>query len=103
MNDQAVLAWLAARADAGTLFAIAAAALFWTEVAKRIVRWARGPETFSEWWLVAGVIGSGLGLALVSPSLPGAVVGLVAALVASGGYDSLKGAGRLLGADRTDP
>ena len=103
MDDQAVLVWLAERANAGTLFAIAAAALFWTEVVKRIVRWARGPETFSEWWLVAGVLGAGLGLALVDLSLSGAIVGLVAALVASGGYDSIKGAGRLLGAGRADP
>ena len=103
MDEQTVLVWLAERANAGTLFAIAAAALFWTEVVKRIVRWIRGPETFAEWWLVAGLIGAGLGLALVEASLLGAVVGLVAALVASGGYDSIKGAGRLLGAAKADP
>lgn len=103
MDDQAVLVWLAERASAGTLFAIAVAALFWTEVVKRIVRRIRGPETFAEWWLVAGLIGTALGLALVERSLPGAIAGLVAALVASGGYDSIKGAGRLLGAGRADP
>jgi len=103
MDEQAVLVWLSERANAGTLFAIAAAALFWTEVVKRIARGIRGPETFAEWWLVAGLIGAGLGLALVEASLLGAIVGLVAALVASGGYDSIKGAGRLLGAGQAGP
>ena len=103
MDEQAVLVWLSERANAGTLFAIAVAALFWTEVIKRIVRWLCGPEAFGEWWLVAGLIGTGLGLALVDRSLVGAIVGLVAALAASGGYDSIKGAGRLLGAGRGGP
>ena len=103
MDEHAVLVWLSERADAGTLFAIAAAALFWTEVVKRIVRWLRGPSGFTEWWLVAGLVGCALGLALVSLSLSGAVVGLVAALVASGGYDSIKGAGRLFGVGRAGP
>lgn len=103
MDEPAILKWLADRASAGTLFAIAVAALFWTEVVKRIVRRLRGPETFGEWWLLAGAIGSGLGLVLVEMSVSGAVVGLVAALVASGGYDSIKGVGRLLGAGRAGP
>jgi len=99
MDETTVMAWLASKADAQTLFMVSAGILVGAEIVKRSLI-AAFPSTkeFTGWWLVGGAIGTCLGLGLVETSAGGAIVGLVAGVMATGGYEYIKhAAGFLVG------
>ena len=99
MDETTVLNWLATKADAQTLFLVSAGILVGIEIVKRLA--ARLMPTivdeFNQWWLVGAGLGMGAGLFLVERSVGGAMVGLVAGVMATGGYEYIKQAGRYLG------
>ena len=99
MDETTVLTWLATKADAQTLFLVSAGILVGIEIVKRLA--ARLMPTivdeFNQWWLVGAGLGMGAGLFLVERSVGGAMVGLVAGVMATGGYEYIKQAGRYLG------
>jgi len=96
MDEQALFVWLSGRADAATLFVIAAAVLVVVEAVKRLARRLWDAD-FDAWWLLGAGLGTAAGLAFVDLSLAGAGVGLVVGCLATGGFEYLKGAGVFLG------
>jgi len=99
MDEATVLAWLASKADAQTLFMVSAGILVGMEIVKRSLN-AAFPSTveFTGWWLVGAGIGALQGLLFVEAGAAGAMVGLVMGVMATGGYEYIKhAAGFLVG------
>jgi len=69
MDETTVLAWLASKADAQTLFMVSAGIVVGLEIIKRSLN-AAFPSTveFTGWWLVGAALGTCLGLGLVETS-----------------------------------
>jgi len=88
--------WLAEKASPQSLALVTIGALFITAVVKAIGAKIPRLADFRDWWMIGGLVGIGLGLAVIEVSVAGALAGLLCAVLATGGYEYLTGGGVLL-------
>lgn len=86
--------WAKERVDGDALMVIAVSVLFGVTLLRtalgRVQKYRPAVLAgFTDWWLVGGLIGVGLGLAYVETTAAGAVTGLLIAVFVTGGYEYL--------------
>jgi len=91
--------WAKERVDGDVLMVIAVSVLFGVTLLRTVLARVQKHRPnvladFTDWWLVGGLIGIGLGLGYVETTAAGAVTGLLIAVFVTGGYEYLTRGGK---------